>query len=255
MMALGQITFTQSPEIFEHITAIKAIIADLGMPVAKQRQQIVTINVSGTASPRVIQSSIWWFSSLDKTRAFAVAQNSLVLYDTNYKNFDQFKETLKTVVNEIVKIGGKGCFLTTVALRYLSGFAADGWPSPYLVSGLYGLPTEQLSTSHFHHQYSFWCTTENDGKLVLSVKTMHGNQLVPTDLQTVGVVFGSKFSLPKDSDAVQLDIHETLQRKELKNLDPLEIERLLTSMRINIKRAFLSATTPEAYTKWKMRSG
>jgi hypothetical protein len=89
---------------------------------------------------------------------------------------------------------------------------------------------------------------------VVNSKTVHGNQLIPPDLQSVGIVFDDKFTLPKEEDAVQMDIHETVLRKRLQVFSAVEIERLLSEMRRNVKLAFLLATTPKAYDKWKIRA-
>jgi uncharacterized protein (TIGR04255 family) len=255
MLALAQITFTQSPEIFEKITVVKAALADLEMPVAQSKPQVnVTVKIGATSPSRITQNLIWWFTSLDKRRAVAVAQNSVVLYETNYSNFVEFNRIMRGAVDVVTKLAGRGCFLTTVALRYLSGFASDGSPSPYLAAGLKGLATCPLNTDHFHHDYKFWCSTGGDGRLVLNAKTVHGDQIIPPDLQSVGIVVDDKFTLSKDTEAVQLDIHETIQRKRLQVFDADEIERLLSSMRRNVKLAFLLATTPAAYEKWKIKS-
>lgn len=252
MLALAQITFTQSPEVFKNITEVKAAIAKLGMPIAQSKQQVSFALKVGSAAPQVTQSQIWWFVSLDKRRAVAVAQNSVVLYEASYSRFTEFRDLMCKIVDTVSGFAGDGCFLTSVALRYLSGFSSDGHPSPYLVSGLHGLPTESLQTEHYHHTYGFWCSTSGGGRLVVNVKTVHGDQLIPQDIQTAGVAIDGRFALPKETDAVQLDIHETIQRKTMQKLDAAEIERLLDEMRKNVKICFLLATTEDAHTKWKI---
>lgn len=255
MLVLAQIKFTQSPELFERITEIKAALCELGLPVAQERQQVNVSVTLGTSAPsRTTQSTVWWFTSLDKRRAMAVTQNSVVLYDANYARFSEFRPLVKQAIEPIVRIAGNGCFLTTVALRYLSGFASDGMPSPYVAPGVRGLATEQLLTDHFHHEYSFWCDTQQQGRLVLKLRTVHGNELIPKDLKPAGIDFDSKFKLPYDTDAVQLDIFETVQRKSLRKIDVDEIDQMLIGMRGNIKLSFLLATTSEGHAKWGIRS-
>ena len=252
MLALAQITFTQSPEVFKSITDVKAALATLGMPVAQSKQQVSFTLKVGSAAPQVTQNLIWWFVSLDKRRAVAVAQNSVVLYDANYSRYADFRSLMSSIVSTVSEFAGAGCFLTGVALRYLSGFSSDGQPSPYLVSGLHGLPTESLPTEHFHHTYGFWCNTDGGGRLVVNVKTVHGDQLIPQDILAAGVVIDSRFSLSRETDAVQLDIHETIQRKTMQTFDAAEIERTLDEMRRNLKTCFLTTTTQKAHEKWKI---
>jgi uncharacterized protein (TIGR04255 family) len=255
MLALAQIKFTQSPEIFEKITVIKAVLGDLGMPVAQSKQQVNVAVVAGAPSPsRISQSLIWWFHSLDRRRAMVVAQNSLVFYDASYSRFAEFSALMHSAVEVIISVAGGGCFLTTVAMRYLSGFASDGSPSPYLAAGLHGLDQGPLNTSHFHHRYNFWCTTENEGRLVLNASTVHGGQLFPPDLAVAEIAIDPRFRLPNTCDAVQLDIHETTQLKKLEPFDADRVDQSLAAMRRNIKGAFLLATTPRAHEKWKLKT-
>lgn len=255
MLVLAQIKFTQSPELFDRITEIKSVLCELGLPVAQEKQQVnFTVSLGANVPPRTTQSNVWWFTSLDKLRAMAVTQNSVVLYDAKYTRFEEFRQLVRGVIEPIVKIGGDGCFLTTVALRYLSGFAADGTPSPYVAAELRGLPADRLSTDHFHHEYSFWCSTQGDGRLALKLKTVHGNELIPKDLKPAGIAFGSRFILPKKTDAVQLDIFETVQKKEMRKIELNEIDQMLAEMRRNIKQLFLLATTSEGHKQWKIRN-
>lgn len=255
MLVLAQIKFTQSPELFERITEIKSALCELNLPVAQERQQVnVSLAFGQNVPSRTTQSTVWWFTSLDKLRAMAITQNSVVLYDAKYTRFAEFRQLVQGVIEPIIGVAGKGCFLTTVALRYLSGFASDGIPSPYISPGLRGLPVDQLSTDHFHHDYSFWCSTQEEGRLALKLKTVHGHELIPRDLKPAGIVFDPKFMLPKTTDAVQLDIFETVQRKAMRKLDLNEIDQMLAGMQQNIKRSFLLATTSEGHEKWKIRN-
>src|SRR5205807_83658 len=118
---------------------------------------------------------------------------------------------------------------------------SDGPRSPHICAGLHGIPVQTLKTNHFHHEYSFWCDVEGGGKLVVKVKTVHGNQLIPQDILATGLAFDPKFTLSKDIDAVHLDIYETLQKKVMERLGVAEIERILSGMRNNIKAAFFAA--------------
>ncbi len=127
-------------------------------------------------------------------------------------------------------------------------------PSPYLAQGLHGLDTNFLDTDHFHHQYNFWCVTKTEGRLVLNAKTVHGNQLIPDDLKSVELMIDKRFAFSKEVAAVQLDIHETVQRKKLVTFDASDVEQILSDMRRNIKGAFLLATTKEAHEKWKLKA-
>lgn len=252
MLALAQITFTQSPEIFTRITEVKSALATLGMPIAQKRQQTNFSIKTGGGAPQVTQNELWWFSSLDRKRAVAIAQNSITFYDADYQRFPDFMGLLRIVVDSVVTAAGEGCFLTMVALRYLSGFPSDGDPTPYLASGLQGIPTESLQTDHFHHKYDFWCATASGGRLALNVKTVHGNELVPKEFQAAGVAIDRKFGLPREIDAIQLDIHETVPRKEMAKFSAQDIETFFAEMRLHIKTAFLLLTTKQAHTKWNI---
>lgn len=110
-----------------------------------------------------------------------------------------------------------------------------------------------LGIEHSHHNYGFWGYTQPDGRLALNVKSVHGNELIPQDLRDSGLRIDDKFRLSKEVDAIQLDIHETVRRKKLERFTASNIEQLLAGMRLNIKAAFLSATTKEAHNKWKLK--
>lgn len=255
MLALAQITFSQSPEVIAHITDVKAAISLLGMPIAQKRQQMNFAIKAGTNPPQVTHNDIWWFSSLDHRSAVALAQNSVTLYEANYNRFSDFNSKLRTVVDSIVKTAGDGCFLTLVALRYISGFESDGSPSPYLIRGLHGVPTEPFQTDHFHHKYEYWCATEGGGRLAISAKTVHGDEIVSKEFQAAGIAIDGKFTLPRKVDAIQLDLHETIPRKPPARLSSADVESLYNDMHIRIKTAFLSITTEEAHKKWQMSAG
>ncbi len=253
MLALAQVTFTQSPEVLQRITEIKAGLCEIGLPVAETKQKMrVSMSFGGTP-PKVGQEIFWWFSSLDRKRAVAISPTSIVVYDGRYTRFDEFCKLTTDVIKLAAKAAGNGCFLTTASLRYVSGFPCEEIPSRFLVAGLHGIPTNDFQTDHFHHEYNFWCSTATGGRLVLNAKTVHGNELIPKDVMSVGVGLDDKFSLKKEVDAVQLDIHETIQKKKLEKVDPCVVEMLFREMRTHIKTAFLTATTPLAHTKWQIR--
>jgi len=175
------------------------------------------------------------------------------VYDGRYTRFDEFCGLAMAVAKLVEKSAGNGCFLTTASLRYVSGFACEEIPSRFLVTGLHGIPTSDLQTDHFHHTYNFWCSTAAGGRLVVDVRTVHGNELIPKDVLSVGVAIDDKFMHRKEVDAVQLDIHETIQKKKLEKLDPCGVEVLFREMRTHIKTAFLTVTTPTAHAKWQIR--
>jgi uncharacterized protein (TIGR04255 family) len=250
LAAVAHIGFTQSPEVLERITGVKAGLTQLKMPVAELTQQ-TNVTVIGGTTPRVTQNPFWWFRTLDRKRAVGVSQNSVALYDADYGRFEQFLDRVRGMSKVIEETAGSGCFLTLVALRYLSGSPSDGTPSPYICNGLHGIPVGNLRTRHFHHEYSFWCDIENGGKLVVKLKTVHGDQLIPQEIRSAGLAVDPKFTLPKQTDAIQLDIYETVQKKEMKPLSVAEVEQTSVNMHNDIKAAFLASTTPGAHERWK----
>jgi len=253
MLALAQITFTQSPEVLQSITDVKARLCDLGLPVAEIRRKM-SVSVSfGGMPPKMGQDTFWWFASLDTRRAVAVSPTSIVVYDACYRRFSDFETLTTNVVESVVKVAGNGCFLTTASLRYVSGFAAEELPSPFLVAGLNGIPTNNFQTKHFHHTYNFWCETAPECRLFINSKTVHGHELIPKDVSSVGIGIDDKFKLQKEVHAVQLDIYETIQKKKLEKLESGAVESLFQGMHARIKTAFLTATTPLAHTKWQIR--
>lgn len=251
IVAIAHISFTQSPELLQRITDIKAGLAKLDLLVAESTQQTNLAISSPRGIQQVTQEPVWWFRSLNGRRAIGVSQNSVAHYDAEYSRFDQFLDRVKRMSGLIAEIAGPGCFLTAVALRYISGFASDGSPSPYICPGLHGIPVQNLKTRHFHNEHSFWCDTEGGGQLVVKVKTVHGNQLLPQDILATRLTFDAKFTLSKETDAVQVDIYETVRKKKMERLTVPEVERLSTGMRTNIKAAFLAVTTEKGHERWK----
>jgi uncharacterized protein (TIGR04255 family) len=251
MVAIAQIGFTQSPELLQRITDIKAGLARLDLLIAESTQQ-TNVAISQTGGiPQVIQNLFWWFRALNRRRAIGVSQNQVVLYDADYGRFQQFLDRVKEMTGLVAETAGPGCFVTFVALRYISGFASDGSPSPYICAGLQGIPVQGLNTTHFHHEYNFWCDVDDGGKLVAKLKTVHGNQLIPQEILAAGLAFDQKFNFDKEIDAVQLDIYETVQKKVMERLTVAEIERMSSAMRNNIKAAFLASITERAQERWK----
>ncbi len=253
MLALAQITFTQSPEVLQAITDIKSRLCELDLPVAEiKRKMSVSVSFGGMP-PKVGQDTFWWFASLDTKRAVAISPTSIVVYDASYSRFDDFSKLTTNVVESVVKVAGNGCFLTAASLRYVSGFSCEELPSPLLINGLHGIPTNNFQTKHFHHTYSFWCETAPDCRLFINAKTVHGNELIPKDVSSVGIGIDDKFKLRRETHAVQLDIYETLQKKKLQKLEACAVEVLFREMHTRIKTAFLTATTELAHTKWQIR--
>lgn len=254
MLTLAHVSFTESPEIIDRISEMKAGLATkLGLPVAQMKTQAsFTLNPAVSPTPAMTQTRFWWFSNVERTRAVAVAANSIVLYDSLYGRFSQFIDRIADVLNLTTGIAGHGCFLRSVALRYISGFPVGGEPSPYLTTGLHGLPRDATGTTHSHHHYSYWCATDRDTQLVCNVRTVHGNQLVPRDVSSAGIAIQKKFTMSKDAHAVQLDIHETAKAKTMEPLDTSKVLDELAQMRQSLKRVFLATTTPQAHQLWKI---
>ena len=250
MLALVHVSFTQSPEVIADIATVKTGLRSIDLVVAEQRQQ-TSISVTQQGSPHLSQNNFWWFSSLERNRAAALAQNSFVLYDANYGGSADFAHRIGFVCDLIRNVAGEGCFLQQVALRYVSGFKSNGTPSPLLVPSMHGLPIDGLETDHFHNNFNFWCTTSQGGRLELNCKSVHGNQIIPQDVRNAGIQIPDKFSLSREDDAIQLDVHETLREKTFAQLSKERVIEITGNMRLNLKRAFLSATTQEAREQWK----
>jgi uncharacterized protein (TIGR04255 family) len=254
MLASAQISFTQSPELIQRITDTKAGLAKLGMPLAEHRQTIGVAFTSGGLPPRLSQESFWWFSNVDRTRSVAVGPTAVALYDTGYSQFEAFRPTVCDLADVVQNVAGGGSFLTCVSLRYVSGFTANGSPCPFLIPGVQGLPPGVINTSHMHHNYSYWCDTATaGGKLTVSIKSVHGHEIIPQDIRTQKLSFNNKFTFQKKDDVIQIDIHETVKRKAVDCVGSASVGSLLPAMHDNVKSAFLISTSEEAHKKWKIR--
>ena len=254
ILAVAQISFTESPELLNAIASVKSSLGELGLPIAQSKNQTNFTVDQNSPTPKVTHRVFWWFTGMDKKQAVVIAQNSIVVYEASYENFELFKVLLRQVLDVVAANAGDGCFTTSAALRYVSGFPSDGTPSSYLVDTIHGLSLDGLNTDHWHHHYNFWCATEIGGKLVVNCKTVHGNQLVPKDVLSTDLALNAKFSLSREVDAVQLDIHETIQKKTLGKFDPANIERDIEEMRKNIKQAFLNLTSRKAHETWSIKT-
>jgi hypothetical protein len=66
MVAIAQIGFTQSPEVLQRITDIKAGLARLDFLLAESTQ-MTNVAISQTGGiPKVIQNLFWWFRPLSQ---------------------------------------------------------------------------------------------------------------------------------------------------------------------------------------------
>lgn len=256
MFVIAHISFTHSPEIMKNIHQVKAELGGLGLPVADRKQQ-TTFSVKDQGPPAVKQNKFWSFTSLTRDRVVAVSANSLVVYDSNYCRFTDFRDRVAAIIGVLERVAQGGCFLTSVALRYISGFRVDSLPSSFLPPGLHGINAGNLATSHFHHDYRFWCDIRDGGRLTVIAKTVHGSDLVPKDIQSIGLAINSKFALNKNDDAVQLDIHEIIQTNSKGDVSPLSASIVcdtLAGARRRAKTAFLLVTTEVAHQQWKIMS-
>lgn len=250
MLVLAQVGFTPSPELTRDIATVKAELSKQGFPIADAKQQSSFSLSSQNSIPQVSQSSFWTFNSRDQKRSIVIAQNSVVVYDTAYGRFERFQTRMDRVLKTVAEVVGEECFVRTVALRYVSGYADSPTARDFLADGVRGISMDTLPKEHFHHNYNFWCSTKEGGKLVIGVKTVHGHQLPPGDISMVGLELDPKFVLERTEDAVQLDIHETLQEKGLQPFDVATIHRAVAKMRGNLKAAFLASTTTKAHQYW-----
>lgn len=250
MLVLAQVAYTPSPEVLSEITTVKTALGKQGFPVADVKQQSSFSIGPQNPVPHVNQNSYWTFTTMDARRSVVVAQNSVVIYDTNYGRFDQFRARLHDVLSTIADVTGEGCFTRSVALRYVSGYQETSDTSNFLHQGVRGVDMEKLPNDHFHHSYNFWCNTNDGGRLVVGVKTVHGNQLAPGDFNSVGLKIDPKFNLSRTDIAVQIDIHETIQEKQMLVFEAHLVEEKVAKMRANIKSGFFACTTEEARKQW-----
>lgn len=250
IFVIAQISFTQSPEIISKIADVKSALGNLGLPIAEKTQQVTFTASSSSAPPKVSQTEFWLFSSVVRNRIVSISSNSLVIYDTQYHRFAEFRDRFSKIVDIVQTVAGEGCYTTSIALRYVSGFESGDLPSNLIPLGLHGLPVSCVETSHFHHEYKYWCDVKSGGRLIAIVKTVHGNELIPKDVQRLRLDVDNKFKMHKQTNAISIDINETIQHQLPEKLAAGPVCVLLSKIRGRAKAVFLAVTTGTAHVKW-----
>lgn len=253
MFVIAHISFTQSPEIFDRIAEVKRTLGEDGLLYAEKKQQ-TTYTSQGSGPPSVRQKTFWTFTSMSRDRVVAVSTNSLVIYDAAYTRFPIFSTRIAKYVDAVARLAGNGCFSTTTALRFVSGFRVQNVPTESVHSAIRGLPADVFDTKHFHHEYRYWCDVNKGGRLSVVVKSVHGDELLPKDIEPYKLSINPKFTMTHSEHAIQLEIFETFQHSK-ENLTPLTAQNVvgvLASIRKNAKTAFLLVTTNEAHRQWKI---
>ncbi len=184
----------------------------------------------------------------------ALSRTSITVYEANYGRHDTFIEKTTRLIRSVETAAACNFFVTTVALRYVSGFKVDGLPASLVANGVRGIDVSSLPTKHFHHDYRFWCDIVDGGRLAVTAKTVHGHELMPREIQPLQLSVNSKFKLQKRDDAVQIDIHETKQLNPPERFNGPEVSLRLSAMRNHAKTAFLTLTTSDAHKRWQIRS-
>lgn len=257
LFAVAQITFNPIPDLSERIADIKKALTgtDLVVFEAKTKNSLTMRVDANLASAEPLISNYWTFRNKTAQKLLQLTQNSVVIYTTNYTTFADFLDLINSVMASFTSVVTEVNYMKTIGLRFFNGSISEIEGASILSKNITGVELDGIQTDHFHHNYNFWCITDESSKLVLNANSLHGTQLNPIELIQNQLEIDQKFLFQYDDDVVRIDIHETKEFKNITELTMDNIEHELERMRLNLKTLFLNSTTNAAQLSWGRNNG
>jgi uncharacterized protein (TIGR04255 family) len=214
--------------------SLHAIRLDRAM---KKHERSVSFNPP-SIEPKIQDLLVYNFLDSANTQGVSVAGSTVSCFASEHHNFSRFVDYLSSVVAAI-SVAGIAFDVTSIALRYINVFEADGDPATVVKRSLRGLDHANLGKEHHHHNYEFWCDTD-EGRLTVRFSTMHGDQK-PAQIGHAVAVFPSRCLRSYDVMVGHLDIFANTTRSLNPPISWEASKRVLQAMNRNIEQAFLNA--------------
>ncbi len=209
--------------------------------LTKRRDRTVSFSPP-SIEPKVQDLEVSILVDSKNSKGVSVAGNTISCFTGRHSNFTDFIQYLSQVVASIS--GGGGTFeATSVALRYINVFEIGDDPATVVKQSLRGLERFNLGKEHHHHNYEFWCDTDQ-GRLTLRFSTTHGDRK-PAQIGHADVVFPHDRLTSYDVMVGHLDIFANTNA--LSPPSNWEASKgILQRMNLDIEQAFLNAIDESA---------
>lgn len=243
VLTVGAVGHSAVLDIADHIKAIQSSLRTQGFPLYKHSQH-QNYNVIVGKAPEVQLIDRWEFVSEDGSRLITINGDQVSYATTAYTSFIDFWNdlavgltTFKEVVNPAV--------CTLLGFRHINTLP----PNNELISpSLHGLNASSIETKHYHHNYRFWCDTDEGGRLVVKLGYEHAKNFLPGNVR--GISIADKVKAPEDMKSYVYVLDVDHSRNEIS--EPYEIESIkenLDRIHKHTNDGFLAAVTNKVASK------
>ncbi len=241
---LAQVRYSPILSMEKFIPHIQEQVRKTFPKFRKVVMQSLVLGVNG--QPDTTKVERWEFAGKDGDAGFIVQTDSFVFHTTAYKTFEDFISQFEFALSEVNKEANIS-LIERIGLRYVDVIEAEEGEElgVFLVPGLAGFPLEKLQVKTLI-SYMETITTTDEGVLVLkATKKLDGN-LLPPDLQPIGLKMDRKISEGRPNAILDFD-HYSEQAMEFSIDDVVKkIDRLHNAT----SSAFWATTTKYAIDRW-----
>jgi len=246
---LARVQFTPIESIADYIPILQEKLRLIDFP-HYQEGKIETLHVGSDSNAgmgiSIEHHTQWSFSNVEKTLSLHVDQNSLSFIFGDYTDFATAESTYKSVL-EAVEACIPKILCVAFQLRYINHIPIQGDPSEWVSSSVLGLPNIGEMQRVASVSETSLATSENS-KLVVRCSVLPAGPTLPPDLQPITIKL--KHQLQCDSPFI------TLECVHLKNIEPHQLSqswclKQISSLRPNLREAFLHTVTPTALEQWQ----
>lgn len=242
-LALVLVQFSVSVAIDLTAETLRECLKTCGLEkLTKKFERNVTVNPTSPA-PVVQDRTVCILLDSDGDSGISVVDNTFAYFTNKHETYDDLANTLSKLI-ECIESAARPISITSVALRYVNAFRIAKHHTEVVSDSLGGLSRNGLVKEHHHHNYEFWCETD-DGRLHTRFATDHGDRK-PKQLGHSEQVYPHRAIWSYEQSIGHLDIFETSNNMVQSPIDWPTASMMLKRMNLNIEQAFLNAVKEDA---------
>lgn len=211
--------------------------------LTKKLQNNVSVNPTNL-SPVVQKREIFVFLSPDSKRGLSISEKQIAYFKNDHSGFNDLLDDFQKI-SQCLELANN--LFETISLRYVNAFKFSQSATEVVEDSLGGLNREGLGKPHHHHNYEFWCETE-DGRLHTRFSTDHGDR-TPKQLGDAEAIYPSRFRWSYDEHVGHLDIFETSKPLSANPVNHEGATEVLRRMNLNVERAFINSIKNEVMSE------
>jgi uncharacterized protein (TIGR04255 family) len=249
VLVIAQVRISTVLQMSEYVPQIQERLRREAFPVFRtsQTQEIVF----GPDKPVMSRRERWLFSNKEMQRTVILTPNFVALAASVYTVFDDFAETLRTVLS-VVGSATQVALSERLGLRYVNVIRlAEGESfSQYLHAGLGGVPPSDLGANTVLQQVQIHADT-GMGTLAVRLWQKDDGTFMPPDLKDE--VVKATITLSSKETVTVLDIDHISVRS--RDFDADHLVEDMWQLHDGSDRAFRAIATDFARTRWGAETG